>query len=76
MIAYIRGRYLEAFGEGFVGALAKRLQVSAPNISYHLKTLLSENLIMLEITDNKSRPVINKPVLKEHLRALEEDLGL
>ena len=56
--------------------LAERLNVTSPNISYHIKTLLNENLIVLEILDNKSYPVVNKTVLKELLADIALDFEL
>lgn len=56
--------------------LAERLNVTSPNISYHIKTLLNENLIVLEILDNKSYPVVNKTILTELLADIALDFEL
>lgn len=65
---------LIATGENSNKVLAQKLNVTSPNISYHIKTLLNENLIMIEVQDNKSKLVINKEVFKQHLSELGNDL--
>ncbi|PKK39146.1 hypothetical protein ABB02_01378 [Clostridiaceae bacterium JG1575] len=56
--------------------LAEELHVTAPNISYHIKTLQNENLIVLDLSDQKNIHRIHEEVFLTHLKDLLEDLAI
>lgn len=56
--------------------LAETLGVTAPNISYHLRTLLKDGLVKLDLERDRTTYRINQDYFHQMIAALEADMGL